>query len=165
MNETQTPLEPTPQEQPDQFDDILAMQAPDVARRLIEQQEPYTREATVGGIQDPTQEQGKKSRNFAKTAAILTAVALPAGALGAVTANALKAPEFSEETTTYTVEPGDGLINVAQEIKGVETVRMNDTLDSIAGDPANIDVLKDGLQPGEQIVIPVSVKNYEDTTE
>jgi len=68
-------------------------------------------------------------------------------------------PEFSKETTTYTVEQGDGVFDAAQEIEGLRD--MNDGIRHIEADPANIDVLKDGLQPGEQLVIPVSVAGYE----
>ena len=71
-----------------------------------------------------------------------------------------KAPEFSEETTTYTVDQGEGVFAAAQHVKGVEDLR--DAVDYISADPANTDVLKDGLQPGEQLVIPVSVKGFEE---
>ncbi len=99
-------------------------------------------------------------RSRGAVAAALT-VAVAAGGV-AVTHDALAAPEFSEETTTYTVQPGDGLYDAAEDILGSDSIDTRDAVDYISADPANIDVLKDGLQPGEQIVIPISVEGHED---
>lgn len=85
------------------------------------------------------------------------AATLVAGAAGA-----LAPAEFSEETTTWTAESGDGLYDAAEEIAGINTVDIRDGVDFIQTHPANIDALKDGLQAGEQIVIPVSVEGHEE---
>jgi hypothetical protein len=91
----------------------------------------------------------------AKGAAAVAGTALLAGAMNM----ALAPDEFSEETTTYSAEPGDGVWDAAEQIQG--SFDMQDAVAHISADPANIDVLKDGLQQGEQLVIPVSVAGYE----
>lgn len=78
-----------------------------------------------------------------------------------VTHDALSEPGFSEQTTTYTVEPGDGVFKAAEQIEGINTVDIRDAVDYIQADPANAEVLKDGLQPNEQLIIPVSVKGFD----
>lgn len=67
------------------------------------------------------------------------------------------APEFSHETTTYILQEGDGLQDAARAIKGSEAIDLRDAVHRIEVDPANIEALRGGLDPGEQIVIPVSV--------
>jgi len=101
-----------------------------------------------------------------KRTGIIVGTALAVGGTAgiAVAANeALKSASFSEETTTYTVEPGDGLFSAIQHIEGIETINKWDAVEHVQSDPANIDVLKDGLQPGEQLVVPVSVNGIEKT--
>ena len=91
------------------------------------------------------------------------AVGGTAGLAYAAANEALKTASFSEETTTYTVEPGDGLFSAIQHIEGIETINKWDAVEHVQSDPANIDILKDGLQPGEQLVVPVSVNGIEKT--
>jgi len=98
----------------------------------------------------------RRGRNAAGATAALLGTTL---ALVGVDHLANGEPEFSKETTTYTVGQGDGVFDAAQEIEGLRD--MNYGISHIKADPANIDVLKDGLQPGEQLVIPVSVAGYD----
>ena len=68
-------------------------------------------------------------------------------------------PEFSTETTTFTVEDGQGWDSVADAVNGSEKVSNDLILETIKGDPANIDVVTRGdLHPGDSIVIPTSVE-------
>ena len=85
--------------------------------------------------------------------------------IGYTAHEAFEPATFSEETTTYTVQPGDGLFSAAAQVEGIETIDMRDAVEHIDSDPANIDVLSDGLQPGEQLIIPVSVEGYDATDE
>lgn len=149
----------------DHFKEIEAMQA---AQRIVdlaptERSAPRPTEVTLPpewSEQDPSVPAQKQERSK-KIGKKLLSGALSAGLLiggGAVLHEALKAPEFSEETTTYTVQPGDGLYDAAEQIEGIGSIDTRDAVDHIATDPANIDVLSDGLQAGESITIPVEVK-------
>ncbi len=117
---------------------------------------PQKAETTPSRQETPVQT--RPSRGV--TAVVGATLVASAVGVGVAAHEATKAPEFSEETTTYTVDQGDGMYDAAEEVKGVEDVR--DAIDHIQADPANIDVLKDGLQPGEQLVIPVSVEGYKE---
>jgi len=141
----------------DSFHAIFAenkeMETSDVAaaaRRLEIQQ--ANRSAEVDA--DPTPQRGwTRGQKLGATAAVAaTAV------FGATVVGANQGPEFSDETKTYTVESGDGLQNAAEDILGTEKIDIRDAISHIADDPANIDVLKDGLQPGETLVIPDHVE-------
>lgn len=63
-------------------------------------------------------------------------------------------PAFSSETTEYTIQPGDGLLDAAAEISGLGDDR--EGVAYIENMPENQDALSDGLQPGETIIIPIS---------
>lgn len=67
-------------------------------------------------------------------------------------------PEYSSEKTTVVTESGDGMQSIAEHVEGIESVDWRDVADHIAADPANTDVLSDGLQSGDVIEIPVSVE-------
>jgi len=67
-------------------------------------------------------------------------------------------PTFSETTTTYTVEPGDGTMRAAEQVQGVASVDIRAATHYIENMPENTTVLEDGLQPGEVLVIPESVE-------
>lgn len=153
--------EETPQ---DDFSDILDIQAAQsAAQRIVEQSYP----AEVSTLESPpTYEQPavsarvKHNRAVATGAAVLVSgTALATGF--AVGAAALEGPTFSEDTKTYTVEDGDGLYNAAEQIEGVNSIDIRDAVTHIETAPVNLDVLKDGLQVGEQIEIPVSVEGHE----
>lgn len=68
-------------------------------------------------------------------------------------------PEFSQETTEYKVQPGDGIWDASRQIENVETISKNDAVDYIQDMPENAEALSDGLQPNETIVVPKSVNN------
>lgn len=141
----------------------------EAARRLIEQQrttpevptpEKAYEQGYAKGTKDGFEAGRRKGVKAGVAGTVLTGLTV-AGAAGVAAYEAkTAAPEFSEQTTTYTVEPGDGVFDAAQEIKGLRDIR--DGIAHIEADPANIDVLEDGLQPGEQLVIPVSVEGYEE---
>lgn len=160
LSEQQGQTAPQPQNE-DDFAAIQAMQAEDMQRARAASQ----RFIDATPVQSQPEVTLNKKGKFVKNAAILSLSAASVAGVGVVAHDALSPPEFSEEKTTYVVEPGDGLYNAAEEIAGIETVRLDDAANHIAVDPANIDVLKDGLQPGEQLSIPVSVKGYEEPKE
>ncbi len=120
--------------------------------------QPITKEIPV-----KKPEATSSNKGFLKKVAV-GALGIAAGAT-AVVAGAQhfesSAPEFSEKTTTYTVEPGDGIFDAAETIKGVETVDIRKAVEEIKNDPANATVLEDGLQPNEQLVIPTAVEGHE----
>lgn len=66
--------------------------------------------------------------------------------------------EYSPDTTIHTVLPGEGPFHIASKVEGSEQVNIADLSYHITSDPANLDVLKDGLQPGEQVVVPTHVQ-------
>ncbi len=100
----------------------------------------------------------KKRRNrILKPAAVI--------ALGAtfftgynIAKEATSEPTFSEQTVSYVVEPGDGLQRAAEGVEGYKTVDIRDVQQHIQDLPQNEDALEDGLQPGEILDIPASVK-------
>lgn len=160
------------QAQIDLFNDWAASGA---AQRIMEDtaENPISSEPTTNDEADYTPIRTNKVtpttrptvRGTKRTGIVVgTALAVGGTAGLAVAANeALKTASFSEETTTYTVEPGDGLFSAIQHIEGIETINKWDAVEHVQSDPANIDVLKDGLQPGEQLVVPVSVNGIEKT--
>lgn len=136
------------------FNDEEWRAAGQAARRTVEADN-----RAAPGHANTAQEQAPSRPSAGKKIAATAGVLLATGAAMGGLANEFDAPEFSEETTTYTVEEGDGLWAAAQNVLGNHDVR--DAIAHIEADPANIDVLKDGLQPGEQLIIPVSVEGYE----
>lgn len=96
----------------------------------------------------------RKKHGTVKTVAVVALIG--AGVLGgkAIYEQVVAPPTFSSETTTYTVNPGDGLLNAAEQIKGLRDNR--EGVSYIVKMPENQEVLSDGLQPGETLVIPVS---------
>lgn len=67
-------------------------------------------------------------------------------------------PEYSESTHMYVAQSGDGLYSAAESIKGIENIDIRAAVDHIANDPRNEKALSDGLQMGEALVVPDSVK-------
>lgn len=72
--------------------------------------------------------------------------------------HAMAAPHFSEMTKSYTVEPGNGLYDAVETIEGINSISKADAVDYVEQLPKNKDALEDGLQPGEQLVVPESVE-------
>ena len=84
------------------------------------------------------------------------AVAVPAAVDALSEIHESNQPVFSTETTTRVANEGDTLWGIAQQIEGSEKYDTQDTVSHIQA--SNIDVLEDGLQAGESIVVPVSVE-------
>ncbi len=61
---------------------------------------------------------------------------------------------FSKETKTYTVNPGEGLYNAIGHIDNISSIPMDAALDHVRHMPENKDTLADGLQAYETVVIP-----------
>jgi len=139
------------------FDDAFAIEAASVGKRYVEE----------------TPIQPKKMSDSLKEGLIYTGVgtALIATAAAGITGLASlddeveKAPTFSTDTTTYPVGNGEGLYDAAESIPGINTIDVRDAVQHISVDPANIDVLKDGLQAGEQLVVPISINGVESSNE
>lgn len=163
----------TPQEQPkkDDFDEILAMQEAEMrrsAQRIIDETlaAPSAEQPIEGQMELPLEttasnETSTQPNKLRKSTIVLGAGAalVASAAAGAAIGNAT-APEFSEETVTYTVQPGDGLYDAAENIQG--SFDMRDAVDYIEELPQNAVTLEDGLQPGETISIPISTEGYEE---
>ena len=68
------------------------------------------------------------------------------------------APASSVETVDYIVSNGETLWSIADKIEGAGELGTDkrDMIAQIQTDPANTDVLEDGLQGGDTIKIPVS---------
>jgi hypothetical protein len=154
MSETYTP--PTQsrdnEEADDNFAQIQQWQSDDAARRA---------QGLIGDLTDhaPLEQSDKKTWTGGQklAAGVVTAAALVGGALAL--AESQIGPEFSETTTEYTVQPGDGIYDAAENIQGIGDVDIRDAVQRIRLDPANTDVLKGGLQPGETLVIPERVQD------
>lgn len=147
--ETQTPpQEPTPSLD-EHWDNVLELQASAEAARRITTTEDGA--ATLKDAKERNNTTGKK------VLAIVAGVTLVAGA-SVIAVDRFKSPEFSLETIEFVAQPNDGLQVAAEHIKGIESIDVRDAISHIAGDPANIDVLKDGLQPGETLIIPDHVE-------
>jgi hypothetical protein len=69
-------------------------------------------------------------------------------------------PDFSEETTTVTIMPGETLTDAIDHIKDIDGVDKNRALSYIDDLPGNEDLPPASeLQPGTEVVIPVAVKD------
>ena len=149
------------------FEDAFEKELGDSSRRFVDVESsestpvsaPQEAEATTEDrATQPKQPNYARRRAIATGAGVVIASAATVGIAGAVAAaDGPQAPEFSKETTTYTVQPGDGLYNVVESIPGINTVDEREAIDHVKADPANIDALKDGLQPGESIEVPLSI--------
>lgn len=65
--------------------------------------------------------------------------------------------EYAPDTTSHVATSGESPWSIAEEVPGSDTVPLDVLTSHIMQDPANIAVLKDGLQPGEQLVVPTHV--------
>lgn len=61
---------------------------------------------------------------------------------------------FSEQTKTYTVNPGEGLYNAVGHIDNISSIPMDAALNYVEHMPENKETLADGLQAYETVVIP-----------
>ncbi len=90
-------------------------------------------------------------------AAVLAVVGITG--LGVGIHEAYKSPSFSPDTHTYSVGEGEGVENAARTVEGVEDIDMRHATDYIYDLPENADVLDDGLQFGETLVVPNSAED------
>lgn len=67
--------------------------------------------------------------------------------------------DYSQQKEIVQVEPGQGLLDVAHHVEGSDHVDIRDVTEYIKEMPENTEALKDGLQAGEHVTIPVSVKH------
>lgn len=107
-------------------------------------------------LPEESEEQAQKTKLSTKIG-IGVAIA-GAAVLGPQVVDSLNGPEFPESTTTFTAESGDSLFSAAETVPGSTSVDIRDVVHEISTHPANIEVLKDGLQAGESIEIPTSVE-------
>lgn len=96
--------------------------------------------------------QKRKNRILKPIAVVAILTTLGLGAKGAY--EIFRSPNFSEQTTTYTFEDGEGPLDAAEAIEGLGDDR--DGVTYIESMPENQEALSDGVQPGETITIPVS---------
>lgn len=150
------------------FDDIIAMQSRDAARRLLLDsgaEQPQLKAAPQPELLEaksapelleatsPSRMRKIGNKALATTAGVLAAAGALAGVatLGEHLSGA--SAEFSDEQTTLTISEGDSYWSAAMQVEGHESI---DTRDLVR----HIQDLNDGepLTPGMQITIPVSVK-------
>lgn len=151
---------------PDGFQENLDMQVSLAARRVSQRNNPDT--ATVSSLETREQLDQKRTsrlKRLGANALVFSLIVGPVAGLVIGIHESNKEPEFSTSTTTYVVEPGDGLQKAAEQVAGYDTVNIKDVESHIGLLPENQDTLADGLQPGDQLVIPESIKGFEDTTE
>lgn len=142
----------------DPLDDALAIQAIDAGRRLIEV--APTKSVTLDEeLRTIAPSNTNKNKLIAFGAGVAAVAAI--GGFSTIASAGQQVPTFSEETTTYPVELNDGPYDIAESIPGIDTIDIRDAVDHITVDPANTEVFKDGLQPGEQVVVPVSINGAE----
>lgn len=66
--------------------------------------------------------------------------------------------EYSQETTTYTVQSNEGLDAITSNVAGVNNVDFTLVKNHISTMPENIKSLSDGIDIHETFVIPLEVK-------
>ena len=150
---------PTEAPKIDPFGDILEWQAREAAQRILEQP-----------INEPTEEPIVKNGSSLRDKILVGTAAAAAVTTGVLGLNAMDdtvepVPTFSEQTNRYIVQDGDGIYDAAESISGIDTVDVRDAVSHITSEPLNIDVLKDGLQAGDQLVVPVSINGVESSNE
>lgn len=156
--QTNTPEQPSTT-QPDNFEDIISIQnnqEREAAQRILKaESSPDKSEATAWDfLPDSRPRSGNKTRNRFIATGVGFVLAVGAGVV-ATNSPSNQPPTFSEETTTFTANTGDGVCDAAEAVRGSDSADMQAIVAHISTE--NIDVLKDGLNPGEQLIIPVSV--------
>jgi len=134
--------------------DAWEQNASEAARRVFDMPETPT---------TPEGKRRKKGMSTLSRRAIATGVGFGVALSAGYGAHELfKSAEFSEDTTTYTLEMGEGEWAAAGHIEGIDTIDRQEAVAHIKNDPANAGVYADGrLDPGETLTIPKSVKGYE----
>ena len=163
MQEKET-FEPIPEVTENPFADIEAMQQDQErfaasARRVIEEESPSQSQPTVQAPEASTDRKSGKRAAFAAGAVVAAAgvLGVPA-AVNAIGEAVDHEPTFSSATTEYTLNDGESIWDAAEHVKGAGTsADIRDVVHHIEVDPANVDILKDGVHPGTTITIPLSV--------
>lgn len=94
----------------------------------------------------------RKNRILKPLAVVAVVAALGVG--GKVAYETFRSPNFSDQTTTYTFEDGEGPLDAAAAIEGLGDDR--DGVAYIQNMPENQEAFSDGIQRGETITIPIS---------
>ena len=175
MSEIQTPhQEPIESSEVDNFADINRIQFEqaerDAAKRLIQQEtpQPFSQETTGWGIGTLPVAPNSNSRSRLIKVGVTAALAgaFAGGAVvHAVDSAPAQPPTFSEETVPVAATDGASIFSIAESVPGHNTVDTRETVEYISSYPANIDVLKDGLQIGEQVEVPISINGVEASDE
>ena len=144
----------------DNFEEVLGWQAKDAAKRIVEEliveEEPIVK---------PTELENTLRNKLIATGVGVTAVISGLAGLNALDNSPERAPTFSEETTTVAAVNGDSIFSIVNKVPGSDTVDIRDAVDFVSTRPVNSDVLKDGLQIGEQIEVPISINGVKSTDE
>jgi hypothetical protein len=125
-------------------------QAADAARRVLETDAILSAEEAD---EAKKQQQKNRLRGLAAAAATLTTIG---GVAGVGLYNDYKMDQLYNNApkTSVTIEPNGSVSSETADILGINKVDAREIEQRISVDPANIDVLKDGLQPGEKLVVP-----------
>jgi hypothetical protein len=140
-------------------------QAADAARRVLETETVQSSEESdeaeadeaesneAGADEAKKQQRRKRVRSLSAAAAVLTTVG---GVAGVGLYNDYKIDQLYKNApkTSVTIEPNGSVSSETADIIGINKVDAREIEQRISVDPANIDVLKDGLQPGEKLVVP-----------
>ena len=151
--ETQTP-QIERQNDTDPLDDALAMQRASEAARRIN----TSNEAEPVRTTSPSERarMGKTATRFMVVGSLVGAAVT--GAMTPTLVDALDGPNLSTDTREFTVGNGESTYDAAEAVYGSETADISAIASHIESSPVNIDVLKDGLQPGETLIIPDRVE-------
>lgn len=160
MSEKQTdPFADTPDFQPNDNDPFIHQAGSQ--DKLVNEASQRAKAVIAEEPNDPN----KHSRLKQSLALVGAGAAIAGGiALASEVADAVNGPEYASETTTAVIEKD--LWSVLDKIKGIDSVDRQAVVEHIVHDPANINVFlrDDGtysandIQPGQVVVIPVSVE-------
>jgi hypothetical protein len=128
-------------------------QAADAARRVLETETVQSTEEADEASEAKKEQQKNRLRGLAAAAATLTTIG---GVAGVGLYNDYKMDQLYNNApkTSVTIEPNGSVSSETADIFGINKVDAREIEQRISVDPANIDVLKDGLQPGEKLVVP-----------
>jgi len=147
----------------DDNDQALALGNPQREPSPSPQYEAQRQQSATIGLPtnlEKTNRSGRIKNTIGKSAAAVAGLTAIVAGAHAMDDNS-STPNFSGEETTYTVQPGDGIFDAAETIKGVDAIDIRDAVKAITNDPNNAEALKNGLQPGEQLTIPTAVEGHE----
>jgi hypothetical protein len=126
-------------------------QAADAARRVLETDTIVSAEEAD---EAKKQQRRKRARSLSAAAAALTTIG---GVAGVGLYNDYKLDKMYNDApkTTITVESGQGLSSITEDIEGIGKVDRREIDYRVETDPANVGVFSDKkLQTGESVVVP-----------